>query len=142
MTFTLANIQALLPLLITAATTVFVMLAIAIRRNHWWNATVTVVGSSGLDPVVGTFSACGGTSINCVDGSNTAGTEVEGLSYQIMYVKREKEDRTILTKGILSSLFETYGSEENGYKMSRYISGRYSPGSNLKDDYFYSFGNR
>jgi NADH-quinone oxidoreductase subunit N len=44
MTITLDNLQALLPLLITAATTVFVMLAIAIRRNHWWNATVTVVG--------------------------------------------------------------------------------------------------
>lgn len=44
MVFTLENFQALLPLLITAATTVFVMLAIAIRRNHWWNATVTVVG--------------------------------------------------------------------------------------------------
>ncbi len=44
MTLTLDNMQALLPLLITAATTVFVMLAIAIRRNHWWNATVTVVG--------------------------------------------------------------------------------------------------
>jgi len=44
MTLTLENFQALLPLLITCATTVFVMLAIAIRRNHWWNATVTVVG--------------------------------------------------------------------------------------------------
>jgi NADH-quinone oxidoreductase subunit N len=44
MTLTLENFQALLPLLITAATTVFVMLAIAIRRNHWWNATVTVIG--------------------------------------------------------------------------------------------------
>jgi NADH-quinone oxidoreductase subunit N len=44
MTFTLENFQALLPLLITCATTIFVMLAIAIKRNHWWNATVTVVG--------------------------------------------------------------------------------------------------
>lgn len=41
---TLENLQALLPLLITCATTVFVMLAIAIKRNHWWNATVTVIG--------------------------------------------------------------------------------------------------
>lgn len=44
MTFTLENFQALLPLLITCATTIVVMLAIAIKRNHWWNATVTVVG--------------------------------------------------------------------------------------------------
>jgi len=44
MTFTLENFQALLPLLITCATTIFVMLAIAIKRNHWWNATVTVIG--------------------------------------------------------------------------------------------------
>jgi NADH-quinone oxidoreductase subunit N len=44
MTFTLENFQALLPLIITCATTVFVMLAIAIKRNHWWNATVTVAG--------------------------------------------------------------------------------------------------
>jgi len=44
MTLTFENLQALLPLLITVFTTVFVMLAIAIRRNHWWNATVTVVG--------------------------------------------------------------------------------------------------
>ena len=44
MTLTLENFQALLPLLITCATTVFVMLAIAIKRNHWWNATVTVIG--------------------------------------------------------------------------------------------------
>lgn len=44
MTFTLENFQALFPLLITCATTVFVMLAIAIKRNHWWNATVTVIG--------------------------------------------------------------------------------------------------
>jgi NADH-quinone oxidoreductase subunit N len=44
MTFTLESFQALLPLLITCATTIFVMLAIAIKRNHWWNATVTVIG--------------------------------------------------------------------------------------------------
>lgn len=44
MPLTFENIQALLPLLITVFTTVFVMLAIAIGRNHWWNATVTVVG--------------------------------------------------------------------------------------------------
>jgi NADH-quinone oxidoreductase subunit N len=44
MTFTLENFQALLPLLITCATTIVVMLAIAIKRNHWWNATITVIG--------------------------------------------------------------------------------------------------
>ena len=44
MTLTLESFQALLPLLITCATTIFVMLAIAIKRNHWWNATVTVIG--------------------------------------------------------------------------------------------------
>jgi hypothetical protein len=43
-------------------------------------ATVTVVGSVGLDPVVGTFSACGGTSINCIDGSNSGGTEVVNMT--------------------------------------------------------------
>ncbi len=44
MTLTIQNLEALLPLLITAATTVFVMLAIAIKRNHWWNATASVIG--------------------------------------------------------------------------------------------------
>lgn len=44
MNFTIENFQAILPLLITCATTVAVMLAIAIKRNHWWNATVTVIG--------------------------------------------------------------------------------------------------
>lgn len=44
MTLNLENLQSLLPLLITGLTTVLVMLAIAIKRNHWWNATVTVVG--------------------------------------------------------------------------------------------------
>ena len=44
MTLTLENFQALLPLLITCATTISVMLAIAIKRNHWWNATFTVIG--------------------------------------------------------------------------------------------------
>jgi len=44
MTLTLENLEGLLPLLLTCATTVIVMLAIAIKRNHWWNATVTVVG--------------------------------------------------------------------------------------------------
>lgn len=44
MTFNSENFLALLPLIITCLTTVFVMMAIAIRRNHWWNATVTVAG--------------------------------------------------------------------------------------------------
>lgn len=44
MTLTSENFLALLPLIITCLTTVFVMMAIAIKRNHWWNATVTVVG--------------------------------------------------------------------------------------------------
>jgi NADH-quinone oxidoreductase subunit N len=41
------NIQeliALLPFFITALTVIAVMLFIAVRRNHWWNATLTVVG--------------------------------------------------------------------------------------------------
>lgn len=38
------QIIALLPLLIVAATVVAVMLMIAVRRNHWWSATVTVIG--------------------------------------------------------------------------------------------------
>ncbi|MES2673589.1 MAG: NADH-quinone oxidoreductase subunit NuoN [Pseudomonadota bacterium] len=44
MTLTFENFLALLPLLITAATTIVVMLAIAVRRSHWWTATLTVVG--------------------------------------------------------------------------------------------------
>jgi NADH-quinone oxidoreductase subunit N len=38
------QIFALTPILILSATIVFVMLAIAIRRNHWWNATFSVIG--------------------------------------------------------------------------------------------------
>lgn len=44
MSFTQDQWIALLPILITAATSVFVMLAIAIKRNHWWNATFCVAG--------------------------------------------------------------------------------------------------
>lgn len=35
---------ALLPLIIISLTAVVVMLAIAFARNHWWNATISVVG--------------------------------------------------------------------------------------------------
>jgi NADH-quinone oxidoreductase subunit N len=42
--FAFAQYMALLPILVVSATIVFVMLAIAIRRNHWWNATFSVVG--------------------------------------------------------------------------------------------------
>jgi NADH-quinone oxidoreductase subunit N len=35
---------AALPLLITSATSILVMLFIAVHRNHWWNATLTVAG--------------------------------------------------------------------------------------------------
>jgi NADH-quinone oxidoreductase subunit N len=44
MMFTLDQWVALLPILAVAGTAVFVMLAIAIRRNHWWNATFCVAG--------------------------------------------------------------------------------------------------
>ena len=44
MIFTISQWVALLPILITAATSVVVMLAIAVRRNHWWNATYCVAG--------------------------------------------------------------------------------------------------
>jgi NADH-quinone oxidoreductase subunit N len=44
MTLTFENFLALLPLLITAATSVVVMMAIAIKRSHWWTATFTVAG--------------------------------------------------------------------------------------------------
>jgi NADH-quinone oxidoreductase subunit N len=44
MTFTLEQWIALLPILAVAGTAVFVMLAIAIKRNHWWNATFCVAG--------------------------------------------------------------------------------------------------
>jgi len=43
-TFTLNQWIALLPILAVAGTAVFVMLAIAVRRNHWWNATFCVAG--------------------------------------------------------------------------------------------------
>jgi NADH-quinone oxidoreductase subunit N len=43
-TFTLDQWIALLPILAVAGTAVFVMLAIAVRRNHWWNATFCVAG--------------------------------------------------------------------------------------------------
>ncbi|HUP92281.1 MAG TPA: NADH-quinone oxidoreductase subunit NuoN [Solimonas sp.] len=35
---------ALLPILLTGGTAVFVMLAISVKRNHWWNATFCVAG--------------------------------------------------------------------------------------------------
>jgi NADH-quinone oxidoreductase subunit N len=44
MILTAEQLTALLPLLITAGTVVVVMLAIAFKRNHWWNATLSVVG--------------------------------------------------------------------------------------------------
>jgi NADH-quinone oxidoreductase subunit N len=44
MTLTSEQLLALLPLLITGGTAILVMLAIAVRRNHFWNATLTVVG--------------------------------------------------------------------------------------------------
>src|SRR5690349_21622140 len=44
MTLTTSQVLALLPLLITAATAILVMLAISVRRHHWWSATITVVG--------------------------------------------------------------------------------------------------
>lgn len=44
MNWTLSQWIALLPILITAATIVVVMMAIAIRRNHWWTGTLTVSG--------------------------------------------------------------------------------------------------
>lgn len=39
-----AQLLALLPILFTSATVVWVMSAIAIKRHHWWNATFSVVG--------------------------------------------------------------------------------------------------
>lgn len=44
MTLTAESLIALLPILITSATAVLVMLSISVRRHHWWNATLTVVG--------------------------------------------------------------------------------------------------
>ncbi|HUR40792.1 MAG TPA: NADH-quinone oxidoreductase subunit NuoN [Verrucomicrobiae bacterium] len=44
MTFTQDQWVALLPILAVAGTAVAVMIAIAIRRNHWWNATLCVAG--------------------------------------------------------------------------------------------------
>ena len=47
MTFTLNQWIALLPILAVAGTAVVVMLAIAVKRNHWWNATLCVAGLNG-----------------------------------------------------------------------------------------------
>ena len=44
MMFTQEQWIALLPILLTAATSIVVMLAIAIKRHHWWNATISVIG--------------------------------------------------------------------------------------------------
>lgn len=44
MNWTLSQWIALLPILIASATVVVVMLGIAIRRHHWWNATLCVSG--------------------------------------------------------------------------------------------------
>ena len=44
MTITLQHLVALLPLLIVGLTAVVVLLCIAWRRNHFFNATVTVIG--------------------------------------------------------------------------------------------------
>ncbi len=44
MNLTQESFIALSPLLITSATAVLVMLSIAVRRHHWWNATLTVIG--------------------------------------------------------------------------------------------------
>ena len=44
MTFTLQNLIALLPLMIVGLTVVVVMLSIAWRRDHFLNATLTVIG--------------------------------------------------------------------------------------------------
>lgn len=44
MTITTEQLIALLPLLITGLTVVVVMLSIAWRRNHFVNATLTVIG--------------------------------------------------------------------------------------------------
>lgn len=38
------QLLALLPILISSATVVWTMTAIAIKRHHWWNATFSVVG--------------------------------------------------------------------------------------------------
>ncbi len=44
MNLTLVSAQAMLPLLIVAASIIVVMMAIAIRRHPWWNPTFAVLG--------------------------------------------------------------------------------------------------
>ncbi len=46
MMFTQEQWIALLPILLTASTSIVVMLAIAIKRHHWWNSTISVIGSN------------------------------------------------------------------------------------------------
>lgn len=44
MNITPLNLIGLLPLLITSATVIAVMLSVSIRRHHWWNSTITLIG--------------------------------------------------------------------------------------------------
>lgn len=44
MSFTWQQWAALSPILFASAAVIAVMLAIAIKRNHWWNATIGVIG--------------------------------------------------------------------------------------------------
>ncbi|TXH03109.1 MAG: NADH-quinone oxidoreductase subunit NuoN [Nevskiaceae bacterium] len=44
MMFTTAQWIALLPILLTGATSIAVMTGIAVKRDHWWNATISVAG--------------------------------------------------------------------------------------------------
>ena len=44
MNLTIESLLPLLPIILSSLTAIVVMLAIAFGRNHWWNATLTVVG--------------------------------------------------------------------------------------------------
>ncbi|HEX5276895.1 MAG TPA: NADH-quinone oxidoreductase subunit NuoN [Fluviicoccus sp.] len=44
MNLTIESLLPLLPIILSSLTAIAVMLAIAFGRNHWWNATLTVVG--------------------------------------------------------------------------------------------------
>ncbi len=44
MNLTLNSFLPLLPLILVGLTSVFVMLAVSVKRHHWWNATFTVAG--------------------------------------------------------------------------------------------------
>jgi len=57
---------------------------------------------------------------------NTAGTEAEGLAYKIVYVKREKLDRTVVTEGLMTGVrYPDSDLPEFEHRPAEYMNARY-----------------